>query len=227
LKKIADSVLDLQMNTPEWVDARAVNCSSQLTYFDPLTGYLQFTTHSATSRNTWVQTVLFNEWDNVVTVEHETQEEAITTPRAPSFEERKMPWGPLYTKQPEKPLPEGEEALEEEMIPEPTVEAAPPEEEELPWGPLIENAIKPNDTWETVLGKYPELINVDVRVNCGCQFFTYYGPAYNLEQRDTAEQPQGVPAPHDKSIEFPRGRGPQAWSNIICKHLAAVFNQHF
>jgi hypothetical protein len=67
------------------------------------------------------------------------------------------------------------------------------------------------------------LINSDVKVHCGCPSYLWHGSQYELETRDTELIPEGVPAPR----EYPEGRAPKALSNIICKHLAAVFNQHF
>ena len=101
------------------------------------------------------------------------------------------------------------------------------------WGPLYpetdeekaererleeETTIIGNEDWPTVKAKFPELINADVKVSCNCPAYLWWGSKYNLEQRDTDMHPEGVPFPHIRDPEN---------QNIICKHLAAVFNQHF
>ncbi len=72
----AESVVDLRVSAPSWVNDRSGLCSPALAYFDALTGYLEFNTNCAGSRNTWTQTVLFDDWGSIVAI--------------------RMPWGPLY-----------------------------------------------------------------------------------------------------------------------------------
>ena len=62
----ADSVLTLRMNAPHWVDDRAALCGSTLIHFDPVGGLLQFHTSCEASRNIWIQTIDYVEWDTIV-----------------------------------------------------------------------------------------------------------------------------------------------------------------
>jgi len=168
----AESVLELHMLSPTWVDDRAALCSPALAQFDAMSGFLQFHTNCAGSRNTWTQTVLFNDWRSIVDI--------------------RDPWGPLD--------PETDEESEERQRIE------------------DETTIAGTESWTEVLSKFPELGNMDVTVHCDCPAFLWWGSQYNLEQRDTALNPAGVP--------FPSVRDP-ALNNVICKHLAAVFAKHF
>ena len=102
-----------------------------------------------------------------------------------------------------------------------------------PWGPLTpeteeereererteeETTIIGTESWPEVLAKFPELVNMDIMVHCDCPAFLWWGSWYNLEQRDTSLFPEGIPFPHVRD---------PALNNIICKHLAAVFANHF
>ena len=167
----AESVMDLSVSAPTWVDDRATLCSPALAHFDALTGYLEFNTNCAGSRNTWTQTILFDDWRSIVDI--------------------RMPWGPLD--------PETDEDREErERVEE-------------------ETTIVGTESWTEVLAKYPQLSFLDAKVHCNCPAFLWWGSQYNLEQRDTALNPAGVP--------FPQIRDPSL-NNVICKHLAAVFAKH-
>jgi hypothetical protein len=176
----AASVLDLQMSTPDWVDDKAAICTAQLVHFDIVSGLLQLNTACAASRNTWLQTVMYNDWSSVVIIGG--------APEPP-------------------PLP-----LEDEE----NAEDAEPLVQELP---VVEDtALIGTESWPEVLAKFPALINMDVKVHCTCPAFRWWGSWYTLEQRDTALLPEGLSAPTTRDPEL---------SNIICKHLAAVFAQHF
>jgi len=170
----AESVVDLRTSAPSWVQERAVLCTPTLIHFDAVAGLLQFNTTCAASRNSWIQTVLYDDW------------ESITSKPNP------LPWGPLY--------PETDEEIEErERIEE-------------------ETTIVGTESWLEVLSRFPELTSMDIKVHCNCPAFLWWGSWYNLDQRDTSLFPEGVPYPHinDPSL-----------NNVICKHLAAVFSQHF
>lgn len=145
----ADSVLNLRMNAPHWVDERAALCGSHLIHFDSVGGLLQFHTSCQNSRNIYIQTIDFDEWEDVV-----------------------------------------------------------PEEIRLE-----------NPPWERVKADVPDLLNVNVRVHCNCPAFLWWGSWYHMEDRDSALFQEGTPAP-TQQLELRQ-------ANIICKHLAAVFNQHF
>lgn len=168
----AESVLDLRFSTPSWVDDRSVLCAPNLVHFDAVAGFLQFNTNCAGSRNTWVQTLVFNDWRSVVNL--------------------RMPWGPL--------MPEtDEERAERERSEE-------------------ETTIDGTESWQDVLAKFPELVNMDIAIACSCPAFRWWGSWYSLEQRDTALFPEGIPYPHIRDPKL---------NNIICKHLAAVFEHYF
>jgi hypothetical protein len=171
----AASVLDLRMSAPYWVDQRAALCSPRLEHFDAVSGLLQFFTYCANSRNQWIQTIVYENWESVVNIE-------------PS----------------EYAQPPGEGEEPGELI--------APEVE------LEENTIKSDDSWEIVRGKVPELINLDIKVHCNCPAFLWWGSQYNLEQRDTALYPEGAPPPTSTDPYL---------ANVICKHLAAVFDRYF
>lgn len=78
--------------------------------------------------------------------------------------------------------------------------------------------VKPTSTWEDVRNMYPELINMDIQIHCNCPAFLYWGSWHNLEQTDTAIYNEGTPFPHTRDT---------SGSNIICKHLSAVFASFF
>ena len=143
-----ESPFDLEIQSPTLVQDRGRLCSPSLIHFDSLTGVLQFTTYCSGSRNTWLQTIVFDDWDAIV-------------------------------------------------------------DEEL----RIENT-----PWETIKAEVPSIHAMGARVHCNCPAFQYWGSWYNLEQRDTALFPEGMPPPvyHDPQFQ-----------NIICKHLAAVIAQYF
>lgn len=93
---VSTSILDLRMSTPEWVDAKARACSSRMTMFDPLTGYMEFVTQSSFSKNPWTQIILFDNWDTLVNLS-----ETVTLPWGPLEPEKEapeeIPWGPIKT----------------------------------------------------------------------------------------------------------------------------------
>lgn len=64
----ADSILELDVNTPYWIEDRSALCNSRLEHFDVVTGLLQFFTTCASSKNTWVQTLMFDGWTELVHV---------------------------------------------------------------------------------------------------------------------------------------------------------------
>jgi hypothetical protein len=148
MRILADSALDLRMNAPYWVDERASICGSALIHFDSIAGLLQFHTSCQNSRNIWIQTIDFVDWDLVV-----------------------------------------------------------PEE--------LRNE---NPPWDRVKADAPEVINIDIKVHCNCPAFLWWGSWWNVDDRGSALFSEGIPAPNI--------RDPQR-NNVICKHLAAVFNQHF
>lgn len=86
-------MLDLQMSTPSWIDTRAAACTSQLVFFDALSGFMQFSTTSAYSRNSWTQTIMFNDWNTIVTLVEE-QPGAMRLPWG-ELEPEELPWGEL------------------------------------------------------------------------------------------------------------------------------------
>jgi hypothetical protein len=234
----ATSILDLRMGAPEWVDARAATCETTLNMFDPISGFFQFYTQSAYSRNTWVQMILFDDWENLVVHQREQPGESLVR----RLDQEKKPWGEYpgpelqarRRRAQQKPKqPWGEYSGPEQEAPyepEQGLDVPAPEEsmvhrleqEDLPWGPYSETnerEVKTNDSWPRVYSAYPELINADVKISCSCPAFRYWGSQYLLEQRNTTISPEGVPYPHQ--------RQPKALANLICKHLAAVFDQHF
>lgn len=168
----AESALELSISAPSWVKDRSILCSPRLVHFDAVGGILQFNTACAGSRNTWTQTIVFDDWGSIVNL--------------------REAWGPL--------MPETEEErAERERLEE-------------------ETTIVGTEQWPEVLAKFPELINADIVVHCDCPAFLWWGSWYNLEQRDTALFPEGIPFPHVRD---------PALNNVICKHLAAVFANHF
>ena len=174
----AESALELSVSAPSWVNDRSTLCSPALSHFDAVGGFLQFNTNCAGSRNTWTQTMVFDDWSSIVTT------------REPIH-----PWGPL--------MPETDEEIAEREERERVEE---------------ETSIVGTESWPEVLAKFPELRNMDIVVHCDCPAFLWWGSWYNLEQRDTALFPEGIPFPHVRD---------PALNNVICKHLAAVFAKHF
>lgn len=192
----ATSVLDLRAGTPAHVDARAANCNPRIVHFDPVGGLLQFFTNSAGSANEYVQTILFNDWVAVTTVPVNVPVEILE----------------------ETPLPkEVNIDLADLKEPEPWNVEEPKTQPETP-APLEENSIKENDTWDSAYSKFPDLINADVKVFCGCPAYRWWGSQYELQESDTSLFVDPLTPP---DIRDP-GR-----MNIICKHLAAVIDRYF
>jgi len=174
---LATSILDLRASTPDWVDARAATCTSQLIHFDPIGGLLQFNTTSAYSINTWIQTIMFDNWQDLV--QFDRGELGLPPPPAP-------------VEEPEIPEPDIElEPEPQELSPAP----GPPAQQKKPWGDLYpwytgarlrlaqavealpadilpdepgELLVKSTEQWPTVYAAYPDLINSDVKVHCNC-----------------------------------------------------------
>jgi len=73
----AATALDLSMNAPYWVEDRSALCTPQLIHFDPTYGTLQFNTNCSGSNNTWIQTITFNDWWSIVTLENPDQIESL------------------------------------------------------------------------------------------------------------------------------------------------------
>jgi len=93
------------------------------------------------------------------------------------------------------------------------------------WELLIPEEIRAeNLTWDQVRAQVPEIVNYDLQVHCDCPAFTWHGPNYNLTVRDTSIYPNSVAPDPSRNTENQYNMKLQ---NVICKHLASVFNNFF
>lgn len=169
----AYSALELTMNAPEKVSERAAVCTPTLVHFAPSNGLIQFRTNCSGSGNTWVQTVTFNDWWSVVTLDNP---ENIETPEYLETLENTEP----------PPLDDAGQVIQ------PQAQLQEPDNYRL---------VKPTATWEEVRDMYPELINMDIQVFCNCPAFQYWGSRYHLEQTDSAIFNEGTPKPDIRNPE--------------------------
>jgi hypothetical protein len=73
---------------------------------------------------------------------------------------------------------------------------------------------RPNiTTWDQLRTEYPEILEGDVLVHCGCPAYTYWGMSYIMTQLDTALAPEN---------RYPSIRNPSL-EGTVCKHLLTVF----
>lgn len=79
--------------------------------------------------------------------------------------------------------------------------------------------------WQQLVGAYPEVKEMDIKVACSCPAFLYWGSAYTVDQLDSGEltlprydngaRPEGTPPNlRDKFLE-----------HTLCKHLIAVLRR--
>ena len=92
------------------------------------------------------------------------------------------------------------------------------------WDVLVDEEIRTGDmAWDQVRAAVPELVNYDIQVHCDCPAFVWWGAQYNLTVRDTALYPNNTgPDPSQDENTYSI-----KMSNVICKHLASVFNTFF
>lgn len=79
------------------------------------------------------------------------------------------------------------------------------------------NEIDPTTPLLTVLQQYPEVLQLDVMVDCTCPAFSYWGHKYNLQVQNPGSALIETTAP---GINDPDAR-------YSCKHLAAVYDTFF
>lgn len=77
--------------------------------------------------------------------------------------------------------------------------------------------LDPNISWDHLKADYPELLNSELKVECNCPAFQYWGSHYILHQLDTAITPED---------RFPEVRDPNL-EHIACKHLISVLRTFF
>lgn len=88
------------------------------------------------------------------------------------------------------------------------------------WQTIVPPDIDPETTLIDVLSEFPQVMELEVRVDCNCPAFSYWGHQWNLTQLDTALE-QAIP-PTKNPTETKSGQG-----RYSCKHLAAVYNTFF
>jgi len=83
------------------------------------------------------------------------------------------------------------------------------------WGTVVPSDIDPNMLLVTVLQTYPETMDLNVKVDCSCPAFSYWGHRYNLDRDQSSiytSEPYTTNNPD---------------SRYSCKHLAAVYHTFF
>lgn len=74
-----------------------------------------------------------------------------------------------------------------------------------------------NLTWDETKKQIPEVVLSDIKVDCGCPAFLYWGSRYQLDQYDSSIFHENrFPSERDSLLE-----------HILCKHLIAVFRRFF
>ena len=177
---------------------RSRRCSPNLVKFDENRGTLDFVTRCTTSRNAWSQRVAIEDWDIVLSLVEEPEEE---------FEEEEI----------SEEVPE--EIIEEDIKEETLI----PEEEPLKTSSFHKCAMD----WKEFKAVVPEVLNADIKVACNCPAFAYQGYAYISDGLDVGETTlrryKNAPIPEGRA---PVVRNPDE-VGIICKHLIAVLNRYF
>ena len=82
----------------------------------------------------------------------------------------------------------------------------PPEEEPL--------AGDPTSSWHQIKSLNPSILSEDVRVECDCPAFIWWGHHFNLDQEDATFFHQPFPPDHNDPLRERKS----------CKHLIAVYN---
>jgi len=85
------------------------------------------------------------------------------------------------------------------------------------WQTIVPLDIDPTTPMLTVFQQYPELLQLDVMVDCSCPAFSYWGHKYNLQVQNPGSALIETTAP---GINDPDAR-------FSCKHLAAVYDAFF
>lgn len=93
------------------------------------------------------------------------------------------------------------------------------------WELLVDEEIRNSGgSWDQIRSQAPEYVNYDILVHCNCPAFLWWGANYNLTVRDTSMYPNSI-AP-DPTRNTPENYQ-MKMQNVICKHLASVFNNFF
>lgn len=93
------------------------------------------------------------------------------------------------------------------------------------WG-ILDDEARAIKNWQQLLGAYPEVKEMDIKVVCGCPSFAF-NYAYITDQLDSGD----VSLQRYKNAPRPEGRPPNI-RNInlegsICKHLISVLRRYF
>ena len=92
------------------------------------------------------------------------------------------------------------------------------------WNVLPEEAFEIKD-WNQMKNEYSEVLDMDVKVGCGCPAFVFQGPAYIVDQMNSGEPS----LPRYKNSPIPEGRAPNvrdpSLDHTLCKHLTSVINR--
>lgn len=84
------------------------------------------------------------------------------------------------------------------------------------WATVVPVAdLDPNTALLTVIQTYPEVMQLDVMVDCDCPAFAYWGHRFNLDQINTSLE-RSMPW----TVNDPDAR-------YSCKHLVTVYNTFF
>lgn len=202
-------------------DQRSHGCAPNLARFDFNKGVLQFVTRCAGSKDVWEQTVVLTDWEAI--------KPALEEPEEPPVEEEEVETAPIMPEELEEPVEEAEPTAP--LVVPPSTPPAPkpgvPQTTLQPGKPLktMRPLIQQSHlvlaqeilTWEEVKSKYPEVLLSDIKVNCSCPAYQYWGSHYILDQLDSAVTPE---------TRYPEIRDSQL-EHTLCKHLIAVLRGFF
>jgi len=85
------------------------------------------------------------------------------------------------------------------------------------WDLVPEDLRAPGESWQTLVQKFPDVMDLDCRVHCTCPAFLYWGYLYIDTQLDVQLVDEN---------RYPGVRNPDL-NGIVCKHLAAVLRNYF
>lgn len=190
---------------------RSGECASVLQAFNINNGTLQFNTHCASSRNTWMQRIRFKDWGKLLE-KHIIYDEDIIE----KFSHLILGQNDVYDLLQKEEI----EEIKEEDILEYVVDETERGE------PLSMKDIG-DMTFDDLKSMMPEVVNLDMKVTCNCPAFLYWGSAYIMDLYDSGEESlprylhPGIP-----EMRYPQIRDPMLQRGL-CKHLISVINHFF
>jgi hypothetical protein len=90
------------------------------------------------------------------------------------------------------------------------------------WAILLDEEAQKLTVWQQLVGAYPEVTEMDVKVVCNCPAFAFQGPSYIVDQMGAGD----TTIPRYLNAPAPEGRPPSQrdpnLEHTLCKHLISV-----